>query len=386
MDKVRISKKGAARLAAGHPWVYRSDLIDAEKAQPGATVTVADPSGRSLGVAHYSSTSLIALRLLDRGHPPIDASFYRQRLERAQAHRNRHVRGTDCYRLVHGEADQLPGLIIDRYGSYFVLQAQTQGMDAHTPWIAEALTSLYNPAAIVARNEATVRAKESLPQEVRVLQGEAPEQIEATLNGLRWRVNLLKGQKTGIFLDQRENYRAILPFSRGRALDCYTSTGGFALHMAAVCESVEGVDSSEEALKTAEWNRQANSIANVSWREADVFDILASFQSARRHYDTIVLDPPAFAKSRASVEAALRAYREINTRALKLLNSGGTLISCSCSHHISEATLFDVIAHASLDASRTLRVLARFTQALDHPILLTVPETSYLKCLVLEVA
>ena len=380
MLKIRVNKKAASRLAAGHPWVYRSDLIDAETAEPGSVVTVTDPAGRPQGVAHYSSTSLIALRLLGRS---LD---YRQRLEAAQAHRDRHVRGTNSYRLVYGEADQLPGLIIDRYADYFVLQAQTQGMDKGTPEIVEALTALYQPKGIVARNEAAVRAKENLPQEIRILSGDIPEQMEATLNNLRWQVNLLKGQKTGIFLDQRENYKAILPFSRGKALDCYTCTGGFALHLASVCESVEGIDSSEEALKTAEWNRQANNIANVTWREAEVQNILASYNSARRRYDTIVLDPPAFAKSRGSVDHALRAYREINTRALKLLAPSGTLVSCSCSHHISEATLLEVVAQASLEANRPLRVLARLTQAQDHPTLLTVPETNYLKCLVFEIA
>jgi 23S rRNA (cytosine1962-C5)-methyltransferase len=385
MQSIRVSRKAVARLAAGHPWIFTSDLIGKTNATGGASVAVNDPSGRSLGVAHYSDSSLISLRMLDRGRPIVDAAFYRKRIEAAAAMRDRRVRDTGAYRLVHAEADLLPGLIIDRYGDCFVLQSLTQGMNAAQPWIVEALVDLFSPRAIVARNDAAVRDKENLPRTVEVVHGEAPEFVELSMNGMRWRTDLLHGQKTGVFLDQRENYQAVRNYAHGRALDCFTCTGGFALHLASVCESVDAVDSSEEALKSAEWNKRANSISNVSFREADMFDLLAAYSSSRRTYDTVVLDPPALAKSRSATEAAGRAYRELNTRALRLLTPGGVLVSCSCSHHMHEAALLSVIAEASLETNRSLRVLERRTQSLDHPILLTVPETSYLKCLIFEV-
>ena len=385
MPSVRVNRKAVSRLASGHPWVYASDLLDAKGVEPGSVVSVADPSGRSLGVAQFSASSLIALRMLDRGRPAVDAAFFRKRIEAAAAVRSRRVRDSDAYRLVHAEGDQLPGLIIDRYGDCFVLQALTQGMNAVQPWIVEALADLYSPRAIVARNDAAVREKENLPRTVEVVHGGIDEPVEIAMNGMKWRADLLQGQKTGVFLDQRENYLAVQNYAHGRALDCFTCTGGFALHLARVCESVEGVDSSEEALKTAEWNRNTNGIANVTFREADLFQLLPAFSSSRRSYDTVVLDPPALAKSRSSLEAAARAYRELNARALRLLPPGGILISCSCSHHMNEAALLGVIADAAVETNRMLRVLERRGQALDHPVLLTVPETSYLKCLIFEV-
>ena len=230
-----------------------------------------------------------------------------------------------------------------------------------------------------------MRKHESLPLTSGVLFGDCTETVEFQMNGLRLVTDLLKGQKTGIFLDQRENYLAAAKYARGTALDCFTSTGGFALHLAAQCETIEAVDSSEAALKMAEVNRTANGIQNVEFREADVFDVLTGYSSARRQFGTVVLDPPAFAKSRQHLEPALRAYKEINLRALRLLATGGILVTCSCSHHLSESAFFEVVAAASLDAGRRVRVLERRTQSQDHPILLTVPETLYLKCLILEV-
>ncbi|HYL77551.1 MAG TPA: class I SAM-dependent methyltransferase, partial [Bryobacteraceae bacterium] len=237
----------------------------------------------------------------------------------------------------------------------------------------------------VERNDVPVRKRESLELVTGVLAGEVPESVTVHMNGLELHADLLRGQKTGIFLDQRENYLAAARYAHGRALDCFTSTGGFALHMAAKCESVEAVDSSEPNLKTAETNRAGNGIANVEFREADVFDLLAGYASARRQFETVVLDPPAFAKSRGNLDAAVRGYKEINRRALQLLESGGVLITCSCSHHLSEAMLLEIVAEASLDTHRKLRILERRTQSQDHPILLTVPETLYLKCMILQV-
>jgi len=383
MNEVRVNRKAAERVASGHPWIFASDVADRDGAQPGQAVKVADMHGRPLGTAHYSSASQIALRMLSPHSEQVDRSFFLRRLHAAELHRRRVVRHSDAYRVVHGEADLLPALVVDRYGDYLVIQTLNQGMDAARPDIVSCLEEIFHPKAIVARNDAAVRTKENLPLETAVVCGELPESVAVQMNGLTLRADLLRGQKTGIFLDQRENYRAAARYGRGgRALDCFTSTGGFALHLAPHCESVEAVDSSSAALETARANAAANRIASIEFREADVFDFLAG---VKRSYELIVLDPPAFAKSRRNLDPAAGAYKEINLRALRLLPPGGILITCSCSHHVSEAMLLELVAQAALDAGRTLRVLERRTQAQDHPILLTVPETHYLKCLILAV-
>jgi 23S rRNA (cytosine1962-C5)-methyltransferase len=383
--EIKVNQKAANRVASGHPWIFSSDVVERDHAAPGSVVKVIDPKHRTLGVAHYSSTSQICLRLLSREPLEIDGPFFARRLTEANEYRKSVVRDTDAYRVVHGEGDRLPALIVDRYGDYLVIQTLDQGMDAAKDWIVQALVELFSPRGIVARNDAPVRAHERLPLETGVVFGEAPGEVTVHMNGLALCADLLKGQKTGIFLDQRENYLAAARYARGRALDCFTSTGGFALHLAARCESVEAIDSSAAALATAETNRQANGIGNIEFREADMFEILGAYASARREFSTVVLDPPAFAKSRRNLEAAARGYKEINLRALRLLGPGGILVTCSCSHHLSEAMLLEIVAEAALDSGRELRVIERRTQAQDHPILLTVPETHYLKCLVLQV-
>ena len=320
----------------------------------------------------------------------IDRAFFLRRIVAAEAYRKRVVADTEAYRLVHGEGDQLPGLVIDRYGGYFTIQTLDQGMDRAKAEIVSALEELFSPLGIVERNDVAVRKREALPLQSGVLAGTVPEMVPIKMNDLTLHADLLHGQKTGIFLDQRENYVAAAKYARGRALDCFTSTGGFALHLAPKCESVEAVDSSEAALRVARLNYERNyqtnpTPGNVDFREADVFELLAGHASAHRRFDIVVLDPPAFAKSRQNLEAAIRGYREINRRALELLGSGGILVTCSCSHHLSEAALLDIVASASLDTGRTLRVIERRMQSQDHPVLLTVPETLYLKCLILEV-
>lgn len=360
-------------------------MIDRGEAAAGDAVLVADPHGKALGTAHYSDSSQISLRLLSDRVETIDRAFYLRRLAEAHAYRQRVVSGTDAYRLVHGEGDLLPGLVIDRYGDYFTIQTLDQGMDRAKADIVSAIEELFTPKGIVERNDVPVRKRESLEFQTGVVAGEVPESVAVRMSGLELHADLLRGQKTGIFLDQRENYLAAARYAHGRALDCFTSTGGFALHMAAKCESVEAVDSSEPNLKTALTNRIANGIANVEFREADVFDLLAGYASGRRQFETVVLDPPAFAKSRGNLDAAVRGYKEINRRALQLMASGGILVTCSCSHHLSEAMLLEIVAEASLDTHRELRILERRTQSQDHPILLTVPETLYLKCLILQV-
>lgn len=314
----------------------------------------------------------------------IDADFFDRRLAQAIAHRNLVVEKSDAYRVVFSEADLLPGLIVDKYGPYLVTQALTQGMDRASGVIADCLMRQLAPEGILARNDASVRRLEGLPLATEVLAGQLPDRVEVCMNGLRLAADLRAGQKTGSYLDQRENYLACAKYAHGRMLDCFTSTGGFALHAAGKVESVEAVDSSALALGIAEANARANEIGNIDFRQADVFEFLAG-KAARGAYSTIVLDPPAFAKSRKQADAALRGYKEINLRALRLLEPGGILVTCSCSHHISEAMLFETVAEAALEAGKTLRVLERRTQAADHPILLTVPETLYLKCLILQV-
>jgi 23S rRNA (cytosine1962-C5)-methyltransferase len=378
---VRVNSKGAGRVADGHPWIFSSDVVERGDAQPGDVVKVADPRGRPIGVAHYSSSSQITLRLLSSKPEPIDQEFFRRRLTAAIRHRERVVDSNAC-RLVFSEADLLPGLIVDRYGAYLVVQTLNQGMDRARDLIVHCLKELLAPKGILARNDAAVRKLESLPLEVAVLFGEVPERVAIEMNGLHLEADLLKGQKTGVYLDQRENYLAAASFAYGRVLDCFTSTGGFALHTAPRAETVEAVDSSTSALATGEANARANNIANIQFRQADVFDFLSGID---RKYGMIILDPPAFAKSRKMLDEAAKGYKEINLRALKMLQPGGILVTCSCSHHVSEAMLFEIVAQAALDAGKTLRVLERRTQAADHPILLTVPETLYLKCLVLEV-
>jgi 23S rRNA (cytosine1962-C5)-methyltransferase len=377
-----VNRKAADRAASGHPWIFSSDVTDRGDAQPGDVVKVADPRGRPIGIAHYSSTSQITLRLLSSKPEPIDQEFFRRRLTAAIRHRERVVQDSNACRLVFSEADLLPGLIVDRYAACLVIQTLSQGMDRSRDLIVHCLKELLAPAGILARNDAAVRKLESLPLEVLVLDGEVPQRVAIEMNGLHLEADLLKGQKTGVYLDQRENYLAAAKFAHARVLDCFTSTGGFALHCASHAEAVEAVDSSAAALVTAESNARANNITNIQFRQADVFDFLSGID---RKYGLIILDPPAFAKSRKMLDDAAKGYKEINLRALKLLEPGGILVTCSCSHHVSEAMLFEIVADAALDAGKTLRVLERRTQAADHPILLTVPETLYLKCQILEV-
>jgi 23S rRNA (cytosine1962-C5)-methyltransferase len=385
MPTVRVNRKSAERIDSGHVWIFSSDVLDTGSANAGDAVRVVDPQGRPLGVAHYSSSSQITLRLLSRHVEEINEAFLKRRIEAAYKYREKVVSGSDAYRLVHAEGDLLPGLVVDRYGDYLSVQLLDQGVDRLRHEIVSVLQTLLSPRAIVARNDVAIRSKENLPLEVVTLAGEISGDIEVHMNGLACRVNLLGGQKTGIFLDQRENYLAARRYASGRALDCFCGTGGFALHVAASCRSVEAVDSSRAALDLARTNAQLNNFSNINFREADVLDLLPGLVAARQKFDIVIVDPPAFTKSRGALDAAARGYKEINLRALRLLDRGGILVSCSCSHHMSEAHLLEVIATAALDCGKQLRVLERRTQSQDHPILLTVPETHYLKCLIFEV-
>jgi len=311
--------------------------------------------------------------------------FFRRRLEAAIAHRRKVVRDSNACRLVFSEADRLPGLIVDQYADTLVVQSLTQGMDRVQPLIVQLLDEIVRPRGIRERNDAPVRTKEQLSFRSGPVAGDPAEAVEVVMNGLVYHADLVGGQKTGVYLDQRENYLAAARWAHGAALDCFTSTGGFALHLSKTCQRVEAVDSGAAALAGAKRNAARNGIENIDFVEADVFDLLAAHRAAGRRFQTVVLDPPAFAKTRAAMDGAGRGYKEINLRGLQLLDPGGILVTCSCSHHMSEAMLLDAVNAAARDAKKTLRLLDRRVQAADHPILPAIPETLYLKCLILEV-
>lgn len=383
---VTIGQRGIERILSGHPWIYRTDLAATPTAEPGAIVRVVDRKKRFWGQALYSSKSQIALRLLTRESRSFDRAFLGERIAAAATFRKQVAEGASAYRLVSGEGDQLPSLIIDRYSDSFVIQNLSQGMEVLKPTIVEILREQFSPRSILERNDVPVRELEGLPELKGILFGELTTDLVLEENGAKFHFDLLVGQKTGGFLDQRENRAAAKQYAGGRCLDCFTYTGGFALTLAGRCDAVLAVDSSAEAIKQARGNQELNAITNVEFKEANCFDFLKASDQSGEHFDTIVLDPPPFARHKSNVESALRGYKELNLRALKMLNPGGYLITCSCSFHVSEADLLDAVAGAALDAHRIVTVVERRTQSRDHPILLTVPETHYLKCLILRVA
>jgi len=392
LPKIKVTPRGVNRLKQGHVWVYRSDLLDADNIAPGSLVTVSDKRGKSLGTALYSSSSQIAIRLI-ASEPVSDlGKLLRQRITQAVAYRESIVRDTNAYRLVFSEADFLPGLIVDRYNDILSLQILTQAFDASPvrEAVTSQLTQLMNPAAIVERVDARVRELETLPpRSSGLLHGEKTS-ATFTMNGVHFHFDALEGQKTGAFLDQRENYAAAAQYAKGEALDVFCYQGGFALHLARVCSQVTGVDSSRPALEVADQNAALNKDhfqrEEIEWIEANAFDLLKDYSAANRRYDTIVLDPPAFAKTKRDLESSLRGYKELNLRALKMLRPGGVLITCSCSYHVSQSNFLEMLSAAALDAHRTLRLLEVRAQAKDHPILLNVPETAYLKCFIAYVS
>ncbi len=390
LPTVKVSTRGASRLKAGHVWVYRSDISSAD-VPPGSLVAVSTDRGKPLGTALYSSSSQIAIRLLSHDPVPDLPALIRQRIAAAIAYREQVVRDSNAYRLVFSEADFLPGLIVDRYNNFLSLQVLTQAMDAalvRAAILAE-LTDRLLPASIIERVDPRVRELEALPpRESGLLQGDQTS-TTFTMNGIHFHFDALQGQKTGAFLDQRENYAAGAHFARGEALDVFCYQGGFALHLARVCDQVTGVDSSRPALEVADQNATLNKAQikpEIEWIEANAFDLLKDYSSSSRRYDTIVLDPPAFAKTKRDLDSALRGYKELNLRALKMLRPGGILVTCSCSYHVSQSAFLEMLASAALDAHRALRLLDVRTQAKDHPILLNVPETSYLKCVIASVS
>jgi 23S rRNA (cytosine1962-C5)-methyltransferase len=378
-----ITRKGEDRARAGHPWIYRSDVAEVQAA-PGDLVRVTGTRGRVIGYALFSDQSEITLRLVSRGPEPPRADFVRDRLEAALRFRESLQLDATAYRLVHGEADRLPSLIVDRYGDYLVLQALSQGIDRRLPEIVAALTELARPRGILARNDPRVRQLEGLEQTVEALAGDVPERIEIREGAVSYDVDPWRGQKTGLFLDQRENREAAQRYARGRLLDAFSYNGGFALALAPKCDSVLAVDISEDAVARIRANAARNNLGHVEARAMNVFDELRELERRGARFDTIVLDPPAFAKNKASVLKALSGYKEINLRALKLLEPGGFLVTCSCSYNVSEGMFLDVVAEAAADAHTEVSLVEKRSQGRDHPILLNVPETYYLKCLILR--
>ncbi|HEU5259810.1 MAG TPA: class I SAM-dependent rRNA methyltransferase [Gemmatimonadales bacterium] len=374
---VIVSAKGAARWQAGHPWIYRTDVYD-EPGDAAGIVTVTDRRGRHLGQALYSPKSEIRLRLLTRGREPVDASWWRGRIGAAAARRGT-VPAT-AYRVVHAEGDGLPSLVVDRYGPYVVAQLLSAGVEQARADVLAGIRSALAPEGILLRNDAAIRRHEGLPLEIVPAHGTVPETVAVEEDSVRYLAAPHTGQKTGAFLDQRENRALVAAHAGpGRALDLFTYHGSFALHLARRAAAVLAVDSSAEALARGAENATLNGLDNIAWREANAFDLLRELERLAETFETIVLDPPAFAKTKQSVPRGLAGYKEINLRAMRLLAPAGVLFTCSCSYHVSRALFSEMLADAAHDSGRRLQLLALTGAARDHPELLNVPETGYLK-------
>lgn len=388
MPKVVISTKAVERIRAGHLWVYRADVLECDSpgvSGAGSVVSVHDRKGRFFGKAFFSTSSLITLRLLTHEDVEIDRGFWLKRLQQAWQLRQHTVKDTEVYRLAHAEGDGMPSVILDRYGKVLCLQTLSQGAEQFKNTLVDVSMELFAPDAIVERNDSKVRVLEGLTQQVSLLRGSDPGEMVCSENGLRFYYQPLTGQKTGAFLDQRENRACALKLAFGKALDCFCYAGGFAIHIAEACEEVEAIDISEAALHWGQRNAELNQIQKIRFEADNVFDRLRLYDNLRRRFDTIILDPPAFAKSRSQVDSALRGYKEVNLRALRLLNTGGVLITTSCSQLIDENTFLNILSQAAADAKRRVQVVQKRTQSQDHPFLLSMPETYYLKCIFLRV-
>jgi len=391
--RVIVNAHAVARLRAGHPWIYKSDIERMDQVAPGVLVRVEDSRGKPYGSGLYSSSSQIALRMIAPN--PVEAEKYpdllRYRIRQAIAYRERVVHDADAFRVLFSEADITPGLVVDKYNDIISFQVLTQAMDA--PFgrdiLIEELKAAYKPETILERVDPRIRELEGLPaREDHIAYSRLKKVKTATIfhiNGLAFHYDGSTGQKTGAFLDQRENYAAAERYGRGSALEICTYQGGFSLHLNRVCDHVTAVDISGEALAVAERNRALNEQKAIEFVEADAFELMRQYADNERRYETIVLDPPAFAKSRKSTEDALRGYKELNLRALKMLRNGGVLVTCSCSFHVSEADFLAMLSSAALDAHRNLHIVEKRMQAVDHPVLLNVPETHYLKCIICSI-
>jgi 23S rRNA (cytosine1962-C5)-methyltransferase len=380
---VTISARGEQRVRSGHPWIYRSDVVDV-RADAGDLVCVIGPRHRTIGFALFSDQSQIPIRMLIRGESEPTAALFRNRLEHAIAFRASLALDATAYRLVHGEADLLPSLVVDRYDAWLVVQALSQGMDRLLPDICRMLVELTGATGILARNDPKVRALEGLEQKVEVLYGDVPESVIVREGPVEYEADLRRGQKTGLFLDQRENREAAARYAHGRLLDCFSYNGGFALRLARQCPQAEAVDISADAVTRIRANAERNGVPHIEAREANVFDELRRLERGGERYDTIVLDPPAFAKNKASVPNALAGYKEINLRAMRLLAPGGYLVTCSCSYNVNEGMFEEMVHQASIDSHVPVTVVEKRMQGRDHPVLVGAPETYYLKCFILR--
>ena len=378
-----ITRKGADRVRAGHPWIYRSDVSDLQAGR-GEVVEVRDGRGALLGRALSSSESQITLRMLTRDDTPVDRAFWKARLASAIAVRDRLGLDATAMRLVHGEADLLPSLVVDRYDDVLVVQTLSQGTDAQRETIVSLLVELLRPRGVLLRNDPKVRTLEGLPQEIALAYGEVPDQVEVREGPVTYLADPWRGQKTGLFLDQSENHAAAARYARGRALDAFSYHGGFALRLSPLVDHVLALDSSADAVAAIAANAARQGMANIEAREANVFDALRELERGGERFDTIVLDPPAFAKHKGAVPKAISGYKDINLRALRLLKPGGHLVTCTCSAHVDEGMFGGIILSAATDAQIPVVVVEKRMQARDHPVLLSVPETYYLKCFVLR--
>jgi 23S rRNA (cytosine1962-C5)-methyltransferase len=379
-----VSAKGARRWDAGHPWIYRSDVTLRPDGDAGA-VRVSDPRGKPLGVALWSPRSEISLRLVDRDpEAELDAAWWHRMIARASARRSGTVGDTNAFRVVHGEGDGLPSLVVDRYDRWLVVQLMSAGLERFRPQIVDALREIAQPDGILARNDVSLRVKEGLDTNVELLDGTVPEEIEVREHGVRYLAAPWRGQKTGAFLDQRENRALVGRIARGRALDCFSYHGSFALHLAGRADEVIALDSSAHALTRAEENFRRNGLSNGTFVEANAFEYLKARERERTRFDTIVLDPPAFAKTRPALAGAIRGYKEINLRAMRLLAPGGLLFTASCSYHLTKPLFLEMLEAAAADSGRRIVLRELRGQAVDHPEVLTIPETGYIKGALLE--
>jgi 23S rRNA (cytosine1962-C5)-methyltransferase len=384
MHNATVSAKGARRWTAGHPWIYRSDVIAAPEGDAGA-VRVMDQRGKPLGIALWSPRSEISLRLLDSDpDAQIDDGWWHRAIERALTRRAVLTRDTNAFRLVHGEGDLIPSLIVDRYDRWIVVQLMSAGLERFRAAIVRALLELASPEGILARNDVPLRRKEGLDTNVELLHGAVPDEIEVDEHGVRYLAAPWRGQKTGAFLDQRENRVLVGHVARGRALDCFSYHGSFALHLARRADEVTALDASAHALTRAEENFRRNGLANGRFVEANAFEYLKASERARERFDTIVLDPPAFAKTRAALPSAIRGYKEINLRAMRILAPGGMLFTASCSYHLTKPLFLEMIEQAAADSGRRLALRELRGQPSDHPEVITIPETGYIKGALLE--
>ncbi len=383
-DCATVSAKGARRWQVGHPWIYRSDVVVRPSSAAGA-VRVQDHRGKPIGTALWSPASEISLRMVDhRADATLDRDWWRGRIRSAIERRRPITDVASGFRLIHGEGDACPSLVCDRYDRWLVVQFMSAGLEAFRGEIVDALDDLVQPVGILARNDVALRAKEQLAVGVELLRGTVPTEVEVTEHGVRFLAAPWTGQKTGAFLDQRENRRLVGEYARGRALDCFSYHGSFALHLARKSTSVVALDVSADALQRARENCALNGFANVDLVQADAFDFLRERQRAAESFDTIVLDPPAFAKTRASLPSALRGYKDINLRAMKLLAPGGMLFTASCSFHVSKTLFLEMLQAAAADSGRRMALRLITGQPIDHPEVITIPETGYLKGALVE--